>query len=213
MPYSVKEIFYSLQGEGLFAGRPAVFVRFAGCNQWSGREQDRDRPGCASWCDTDFVGTDGPSGGKYTADELVRKVAAMWPQDWSVPYVVLTGGEPMLQVDGPLLKQLAECRVAIETNGTIALPRPLPFITWVTLSPKPGAKVVLNTCDEVKLVYPNGCELAEWDEFPSGYRFLQPMWSPNEAQRQENLDACIEYCLEHPGWRLGLQLHKEIGLQ
>jgi 7-carboxy-7-deazaguanine synthase len=211
MSYSVKEIFYTLQGEGANAGRPAVFCRFAGCNLWTGREADREDAVCR-FCDTDFVGTDGPGGGKFpSAERLASAVAAAWPaaRDEGRPLVVCTGGEPLLQLDPPLLEALhAEgFEVAVETNGTVAPP---PGIDWLCLSPKAGAPPVIRAGDELKLVYPQeGAEPARYEELRFRHFFLQPMDGP---AREANTRAALRYCLAHPRWRLSLQTHKLLGI-
>jgi 7-carboxy-7-deazaguanine synthase len=210
MTYSVKEMFYTLQGEGTHAGRPAVFLRFSGCNLWSGREQDRASAIC-QFCDTDFIGTDGEGGGKFTSASLLAEaVAALWPDlAQGRPYVVCTGGEPLLQLDAPLIDALHAqgFEVAVETNGTIAAPD---GIDWICVSPKAGAEFVQKSGDELKLVYPQ--PLAPPDMFTSldfkGF-FLQAMDGPNA---QENTAAAVTYCLAHPQWRLSLQTHKMLGI-
>jgi 7-carboxy-7-deazaguanine synthase len=210
MTYSVKEIFYTLQGEGANTGRAAVFCRFAGCNLWTGREQDRHDATC-QFCDTDFVGTDGPGGGKFASPEdLATAVAATWPQ--SEPgrrFVVCTGGEPLLQLDRGLLDALhAEgFEVAVETNGTIAPPD---GIDWLCVSPKAGARMVAMTGDEIKLVYPQGgAEPERFEDLGFRHFFLQPMDGP---ERETNTAAALRYCLAHPRWRLSLQTHKLLGI-
>jgi 7-carboxy-7-deazaguanine synthase len=208
--YSVKEIFYTLQGEGANAGTPAVFLRFAGCNLWSGREQDRARAVCR-FCDTDFVGTHGSGGGKFgNAGALARAVAAQWPKRGEFErFVVCTGGEPLLQLDAPLLGALHErgFRVAIETNGTLAAPR---GVDWTCVSPKAGAPLALGRGDELKLVYPQqGAEPERYTRLDFDHFFLQPMDGP---RREENTRLAAAYCLRHPRWRLSLQLHKLIGI-
>lgn len=210
MSYAVKEIFYTLQGEGAHAGRPAVFCRFAGCNLWSGREADRAEATC-DFCDTDFVGTDGPGGGRFsTASELAARVKATWPVGGEgVPYVVCTGGEPLLQLDAPAVEALhaAGFEVAVETNGTRLAP---PGLDWVCLSPKAKAPVVLRTGNELKLVYPQpGVDPDDFSGLTVQHRFLQPMDGP---RLRENTAAAAAYCLAHPAWRLSLQTHKLIGL-
>jgi 7-carboxy-7-deazaguanine synthase len=213
MSYSVKEIFYTLQGEGANTGRPAVFCRFAGCNLWTGREQDRAEAIC-TFCDTDFVGTDGPGGGKFTsADALADAVAAAWPdepaEDGGGRFVVCTGGEPLLQLDEPLLAALhaREFEVAVETNGTIAPP---PGIDWLCVSPKAGAPLAVDRGDELKLVYPQtGAEPERFERLRFRHFFLQPMDSP---AREANTQAALHYCLAHPRWRLSLQTHKILGI-
>ena len=216
MPYAVKEIFYTLQGEGVHAGTPSVFVRFSGCNLWNGREEDRGKGtgGCAAWCDTDFVGINGERGGKYTADELVAVVNDAWGSSTANPFLVLTGGEPLLQVDDPLLDAFhaASFTVAIETNGTVA-PDVTELLDWVCLSPKPGGEVLLPRCDELKLVWPqSGTHPDEWTDFPTQHRFLQPCWTSDVSEREANAAACIDYCLKNPSWRLSVQTHKVLGL-
>ncbi len=210
MTYTVKEIFYTLQGEGLRAGRPAVFCRFAGCNLWSGREEDRDRAVCR-FCDTDFVGTDGTLGGKFAqAQDLARTIAALWPPREIHRYVVLTGGEPLLQVDRPLIDALhAEgFEIAVETNGTVPAPE---GIDWICVSPKAGAPWVQKQGHELKLVYPQPGLLPEhMGELSFDHYLLQPMDGPG---RQANTRAAIAYCQAHPRWRLSVQTHKLLGIR
>jgi 7-carboxy-7-deazaguanine synthase (Cx14CxxC type) len=210
--YSVKEIYYTLQGEGAQTGRPAVFCRFAGCNLWSGREEDRAQAIC-QFCDTEFVGTGGPDGGSFaTPDELAAAVAARWPRRADAaarPYVVCTGGEPLLQLDEPLVIALhrAGFEIAIETNGTRQAP---PGIDWTCASPKAGAEFVLTSGDELKLVYPQtGAEPERFAGLDYRHFFLQPMDGPHLRQ---NIAAATRYCLAHPRWRLSLQTHKLIGI-
>ena len=210
MSYQVKEIYYTLQGEGARTGRAAVFLRFAGCNLWSGVERDRQRAVCR-FCDTDFVGTDGRGGGKFRdARLLADAVLDCWPQgapSWR--YVVCTGGEPLLQLDGELIAALHEAgfEVGIESNGTLAAPD---GIDWICVSPKADAELVLDQGDELKLVYPQPGALPErYAELSFKHFFLQPMDSP---ARNENTRAAIAYCLNHPQWRLSLQTHKLIGI-
>ena len=209
MTYAVKEIFYTLQGEGARTGRPSVFVRFAGCNLWSGREQDRAGAVCA-FCDTDFVGADGDGGGKFeSASELARAAAAKWPGG-SARYVVCTGGEPLLQLDSVLIDAFhAEgFEIAVETNGTIAAP---PGIDWICVSPKANAALAQRSGHELKLVYPQVHAPPErFADLPFEHFFLQPMDSP---EREDNTRATIAYCLAHPPWRLSLQTHKLLGLR
>jgi 7-carboxy-7-deazaguanine synthase (Cx14CxxC type) len=208
MSFVVKEIFYSLQGEGANVGRPAVFCRFAGCNLWSGREEDRGRAVC-KFCDTDFVGTDGPGGGKFaTARLLATAVANHWPAATSAlarPLVICTGGEPLLQMDAALVEALHEAgfEVAIETNGTRLPP---PGIDWTCVSPKEGAELALRTGDELKLVFPQpGAEPERFEGLDFRHFFLQPMDGP---ELERNTQLAVRYCLEHPHWRLSLQTHK-----
>ena len=210
MPYAIKEIFYTLQGEGRNAGRAAVFCRFSGCNLWSGREQDRAHATCR-FCDTDFVGTDGTGGGRYaTADDLARAVGAAWEGGPALRLVVLTGGEPLLQVDAALTASLRACgfEVAVETNGTQGRP---PGIDWLCVSPKAGADLMLTGGNEIKLVYPQaGAEPERFAGLGFDHFILQPMDGPDCAA---NTAAAIAYCLAHPAWRLGLQTHKHLGIR
>jgi 7-carboxy-7-deazaguanine synthase len=209
--YAVKEIYYTLQGEGAQTGRPAVFCRFVGCNLWSGREADRQTATC-NFCDTDFVGTDGPGGGKFAeAEALANACRAAWRgNSGTAPFVVLTGGEPMLQVDEALIAALhaAGFEIAIETNGTLPVPR---AIDWICVSPKAGAPLVQRLGDELKFVYPQ-TELAPEALTTLDFQhfLLQPMDGPHLS---ENLNAAVAYCLAHPKWRLSLQTHKLLGLR
>lgn len=210
MSYSVKEIFYTLQGEGAQAGRSAVFCRFAGCNLWSGREEDRSQAVC-QFCDTEFVGTDGPAGGKFaSADALADAIARICeaPQE-AGRYVVLTGGEPLLQVDEPLTRALHErgFTIAVETNGTLAAP---PGLDWICVSPKGRAPLFLRQGNELKLVFPQqGVDPADFESLKFDHFFLQPMDGP---RREENTRLAVAYCKQHPKWRLSLQSHKMIGI-
>src|SRR5262245_24608675 len=206
MSYAVKEIYYTLQGEGVNAGRPAVFLRFTGCNLWSGYEADREAgPSCSRWCDTDFVGTDGPGGGTFaTGRELATACANQWPAKAPRPFVVCTGGEPLLQLDESMVVALhaAGFEIAIETNGTRLPP---PGIDWVTVSPKAGAELVLRAGNELKLIYPQaGAEPERYERLDFRHFFLQPMDGP---ERERNTRLAVGYCLEHPQWRLSLQTH------
>jgi 7-carboxy-7-deazaguanine synthase (Cx14CxxC type) len=209
--YAVKEIYYTLQGEGAHAGRAAVFLRFAGCNLWTGREQDRATATC-TFCDTDFVGTDGPGGGKFaTPEALADAVTSRWPADdeRGTRLVVCTGGEPLLQLDEPLIDALHArgFEVAVETNGTQPAPSGL---DWICVSPKAQAPLVLTRGDELKLVYPQATAMPEgFAALEFRHFFLQPMDGP-EASRNTALAA--QYCLSHPQWRLSVQTHKAIGL-
>ena len=210
MSYSVKEIFYTLQGEGAHAGRPAVFCRFAGCNLWSGREQDRSTAAC-KFCDTDFVGTNGTLGGKFAqATDLAKQIAALWPADNGRRFVVLTGGEPLLQVNAPLIDALhAEgFLVAVETNGTIAAP---PGLDWICVSPKAGSSLVQTSGHELKVVVPQpGLDI----DALAGLRFmffrLQPMDGPD---LRENIALAVRLCMEDTRWNFGYQTHKVIGVR
>ncbi|HVO46477.1 MAG TPA: hypothetical protein VMT29_09080 [Steroidobacteraceae bacterium] len=259
MAYAVKEIFYTLQGEGAHTGRPAVFLRFAGCNLWTGLERDRGKGpgGCSQWCDTDFVGTDGPGGGKFaSAEDLVRAVASRWPvaaaaaaaaaaptaaaptaaaptaahtasrgasrgtshfaspiasagESRTQPFVVCTGGEPLLQLDAPLVKAFGSAGwfVAVETNGTVPPP---PGRLWLTVSPKANAPLQVTRGNELKLVYPQvGVEPERFTHLDFEHFFLQPMDGP---QRERHTQQALQYCLQHPRWRLSLQTHKIIGI-
>ncbi|MDR7270818.1 7-carboxy-7-deazaguanine synthase (Cx14CxxC type) [Pelomonas saccharophila] len=208
MTYSVKELFFTLQGEGAQAGRAAVFCRFAGCNLWTGREQDRATAVC-TFCDTDFVGTDGVGGGKFaTADDLADTIAKAWPGGGK-PYVVCTGGEPLLQLDTPLIDALHArgFEVAVETNGTQPAP---PGLDWICVSPKADAPLVLTSGHELKLVYPQ--PLAQPERFADldfQNFFLQPM---DSVLQREHTKAAVKYCMEHPQWRLSVQMHKVVGI-
>lgn len=215
MTYAVKEVFYTLQGEGMNAGRPAVFLRFAGCNLWTGREHDRANAVC-QFCDTDFVGI-GPDGGSFReAAELAAAVRARWPGDRAGhrerPLVVCTGGEPLLQLDEPLIAALhgAGFEVAVETNGT----QPVPVgIDHLCVSPKAGAPLVARRGDELKLVYPQREPEAQPERFEDldfGHFFLQPMDGPDVV---ENTRRAVQYCLDHPWWRLSVQTHKVVGIR
>ncbi|HNW93459.1 MAG TPA: 7-carboxy-7-deazaguanine synthase [bacterium] len=206
MAYQVHELFYSLQGEGFHAGRPAVFCRFAGCNLWSGRDEERELAACV-WCDTDFVGTTGDGGGEFAAaaalaDAIVRR----WSGDAAGgALVVCTGGEPLLQLDPPLLAALHArgCTVAVETNGTLVPPA---GIDWLCVSPKAGTELAARAGDELKLVYPQaGLDPQQYAGLAFRHFFLQPC---DDARRQENTAAAVAYCLAHPQWRLSVQLHK-----
>ncbi|MET4389697.1 7-carboxy-7-deazaguanine synthase [Bradyrhizobium sp. F1.4.3] len=210
MSYAVKEIFLTLQGEGAHAGRASVFCRFAGCNLWSGREADRTDAVC-KFCDTDFVGTDGTLGGRYaSAAELAGTIAAQWRATADNRYVVLTGGEPLLQVDTALIDALhaSGFEIGVETNGTVVPPKGL---DWICVSPKGGSELVLRHGHELKLVYPQAQAAPETFEGLAFERFsLQPMDGPEIAQ---NTARAIDYCLRHPQWRLSVQTHKSLGIR
>jgi 7-carboxy-7-deazaguanine synthase len=210
MTYSVKEVFYTLQGEGLRAGRPAVFCRFAGCNLWTGREEDRAKAVC-QFCDTDFVGTDGTLGGKFAqAGDLALQVAALWPVGKGHRYVVLTGGEPLLQVDNALIEALhAEgFEIAVESNGTVGVP---PGIDWICISPKAGAEWIQRSGHELKLVYPQPGLMPDTIGDPAfDHLLLQPM---DGLQRHSNTRAAIAYCQANPRWRLSVQTHKVLEIR
>lgn len=216
--YSVKELFATLQGEGAQAGRAAIFCRFAGCNLWSGREEDRSTAIC-QFCDTDFVGTDGVGGGKFnSADHVANAIEAAWLETMGTDryrYVVMTGGEPLLQLDAPLIKALHHryFKIAIETNGTIKIPN---GIDWVCLSPKANAELVVKQADEIKLIVPQTehqpieTTLHRFEGMDFRHRYLQPMDGP---QLRENTAYAVELCQKHPLWRLSVQTHKMIGIQ
>lgn len=223
MSYFVKSIQYTLQGEGYWSGRGAVFLRFAGCNLWSGREQDRAKGAgsCSRWCDTDFVGVDGPGGGKLdNAEDLAEAVLERWNKATKAsprPFVVITGGEPLLQVDSVLTKALrAEgFYIAIETNGTIAPEWVWRELDWVCVSPKEGAEIVLKAADEVKVVFPqDGLDLAELrNMMDADHWWISPMDPQhNVDDRTKNIRLATEFCLKNPQWRLSLQLHKQAGI-
>lgn len=211
MSYSVKEVFYTLQGEGRNAGRPAVFCRFAGCNLWSGREADRPTAVC-QFCDTDFVGVNGVGGGKFeSAEGLADAIKQKWPSDYSTGarFVVCTGGEPLLQLDADLIRALhaREFEIAVETNGTIVAPA---GVDWICVSPKQGTELKQKTGDELKLVFPQiGVDPKSFESLSFGQFFLQPM---DGLDRATNTKLAVQYCLDHPAWRLSLQTHKILGI-
>ncbi len=209
MTYQIKELFYTLQGEGVNVGRPAVFCRFSGCNLWSGREEDRASAACR-FCDTDFVGVDGPGGGKFSeASALAAAALALWPAGAGSRFVVCTGGEPLLQLDDRLVAAFHAqgFTVAIETNGTLAAPR---SVDWICVSPKAGTTLQQTSGDELKLVFPqegldpDALLMLDFDNF-----LLQPMDGPDQ---RSNTQRAIEFCRQHPTWRLSLQTHKMIGI-
>ncbi|RBW52022.1 7-carboxy-7-deazaguanine synthase [Marinobacter sp. F3R11] len=216
--YRVKEAFYTLQGEGAQAGRAAVFCRFSKCNLWTGREKDRAAAVC-NFCDTDFVGTDGQNGGIFeTAEALAAHIHSLWPDAPGVPYVVCTGGEPLLQLDETLIAAFHRLgfEVGVETNGTLPAPD---GIDWLCVSPKADAPLVLETCDELKLVYPQPKAMPErFSHINARHFFLSPMASPSipddraDPVKQSNTRKATDYCLAHPRWRLTLQMHKIIGI-
>jgi 7-carboxy-7-deazaguanine synthase len=207
--YVVREMFYSLQGEGANSGRAAVFCRFSGCNLWTGREEDRTSAICR-FCDTDFIGT-GPDGGRFpTAHALVDSAEAIWPNGSKRRFVVLTGGEPMLQVDGLLIDEFHRrgFEVAVETNGTLPTPR---TIDWICVSPKGRTRLAVRCGNELKLVYPQeGVDPEHFEDLSFEHFFLQPMDSPG---RDENTRRAVEFCLQNPKWRLSLQTHKVLGMR
>jgi 7-carboxy-7-deazaguanine synthase (Cx14CxxC type) len=216
--YRVKEAFYTLQGEGAQAGRAAVFCRFSKCNLWTGREKDRAQSVC-DFCDTDFIGTDGQNGGRFAApEELAAHIRRLWPEAPGRPYVVCTGGEPLLQLDKPLIDALHRegFEVGVETNGTLPAPE---GIDWLCVSPKANAPVVIEACDELKLVYPQLLAMPErFADFPARHYFLSPMASPRapdggeDTFKHSNTRLATDYCLANPQWRLTLQMHKIIGI-
>lgn len=210
--YAIKEIFYTLQGEGANSGRPAVFCRFAGCNLWSGHEQDRATAVC-QFCDTEFVGTDGPGGGRFeSAAELAGRIESLWPSDASPRsrrLVVCTGGEPLLQMDAAFIEAIHQqhFEVAVETNGTVLPPA---GIDWMCVSPKAGTDLVITEGNELKLIFPQpGAEPETFETLAFDWFFLQPMDGPD---LEPNTRLALDYCLRHPQWRLSLQTHKILGI-
>jgi len=210
MSYAVKEIFYTLQGEGALTGRPAVFCRFTGCNLWSGREEDRATAAC-NFCDTDFVGTDGTEGGRYfDADALGDKIVSLWPAGQDARFVVCTGGEPLLQLDAALIEALHArgFEIAIESNGTLPVPED---IDWVCVSPKGAGKLVVTQGDELKIVVPQaGLDPLTFAGLDFRRFSVQPMDGPDRAH---NIELAIQFCLDHPQWQLSLQTHKVTGIR
>ncbi len=206
--YKIKEIYYTIQGEGFHTGRPAVFCRFAGCNLWTGREVDRENAIC-KFCDTDFWGTDGVLGGKYTADALADLLVSLWPESDTPVFVVCTGGEPGLQMNDELIYTFHQkgIEIAIETNGTVALPD---GIDWICVSPKANTDIIITKGHELKLVYPqkentpSDYEALDFDNF-----YLQPLDDQNQA---EHIKQTIDYCKQHPNWKLSIQTHKFLGI-
>lgn len=209
MGYKIKEIYYTIQGEGYHTGRPAVFCRFSGCNLWSGLEKDRDKAVC-KFCDTDFWGMDGKNGGNYTKEELTNMILSLWPKEKNLPvFLVCTGGEPGLQMDEPLVEYLHSnnVEIAIETNGTVELPE---GIDWICVSPKAYADVIITKGNELKLVFPQSENNPEdFVRLGFDYFFLQPL---DDDHQKSNIQACVEYCLKNPLWNLSLQTHKFIGI-
>ena len=210
MSYAIKEIYFTIQGEGFHTGKDAVFCRFSGCNLWSGLEKDRSKAVC-NFCDTDFFGTDGENGGKYSSHHnLISQIEMCWPKKKKNKYVVFTGGEPLLQLDQQLIDELHNhnFEVAIETNGTILPPN---NIDWVCVSPKKNADLVLKSGDELKLVYPQkNFKPKQFESLDFTYFSIQPM---DGKQLQKNILKCVSYCMENPVWRLSLQTHKIIGVR
>ncbi len=212
LKYKIKEIYFTLQGEGYHSGRPAIFCRFSGCNLWSGREEDREKAIC-SFCDTDFVGTNGVLGGKYTLEELLACFSTLWPgPDPSPGFVVFTGGEPLLQMDNDLVQgvKAAGFEIAVETNGTL-MPSFIADEVWITVSPKAGSDVLLRSGDELKLVYPqiltDPASYITWD---FEHFYLQPL---DDEAIEEHTAICVRYCKEHPRWSISLQTHKILGIK
>ena len=208
--YTIKEIYYTIQGEGFHTGRSAVFVRFSGCNLWTGHEKDRENAIC-NFCDTDFIGTDGPGGGKFqTPNDLVKNIVSKCPsRSKEKRFVVFTGGEPLLQMDEELINVLHfnKFEIAIETNGTVKAPK---NIDWVCVSPKAGSNLIITKGNELKLVYPqHGIDPSQYENLNFDYFSLQPMDNEN---LNENIQKTIKYCHEHPLWRLSLQTHKFVGI-
>ncbi len=210
MSYTVKEIYFTIQGEGFQTGKDAVFCRFSGCNLWSGLEKDRSKAIC-NFCDTDFVGIDGENGGKYKShDDLIKKIESCWPKDKKEKYVVFTGGEPLLQLDKKLIDALHECdfKIAIETNGTILPPK---NIDWICVSPKRNTNLLLKKGDELKLVYPQeNFNPEQFESLDFTHFSIQPM---DGKELQNNILKCVSYCIENPSWKLSLQTHKIIGVK
>lgn len=207
--YIVKEIFYTLQGEGYNAGKAAVFCRFSGCNLWNGKEKNRENAIC-SFCDTDFVGTNGALGGKYTLVNLVDKITKLWPSTKKDKFIVFTGGEPLLQLDKLLIKEIKDnnFKIAIETNGTILPP---PGIDWVCVSPKAKSKFILKKANEIKLVYPQeNLDPRKFEELEFDHFYIQPLYN---KKLKENNKKAIDFVLKNPSWKLSIQSHKYIGVQ
>ena len=209
MMYTVKEIYFTLQGEGYHTGRPAVFIRFTGCNLWTGLEWDRQSAIC-DWCDTDFVGTDGPNGGKYSATEITNIISDLWPESQSSrPYIVCTGGEPLLQMDNTLIETIHDAgfEIGLETNGTILPPQ---GIDWICVSPKSKADFILKKGNELKIVFPqSGINPRQHENLEFEHFFIQPM---DGEKQKENIKKSEEFVFKHPQWKLSLQTHKIVGI-
>ena len=206
--YTIKEIYFTQQGEGYHTGRPAVFLRFTGCNLWTGFEIDRESAIC-HWCDTDFVGMDGPYGGKYSADQVAETVQRMWPENEKKPYLVCTGGEPLLQMDDEFISTVhrSDFEIGIETNGTIPIPEE---VDWVCVSPKSSAELIVKKGNELKIVYPqNGLDPLDYVGLDFDHFSLQPMDGPNI---QKTTHVTLDYCMKHPQWNLSLQTHKFLNI-
>ena len=209
MTYKIKEIYYTLQGEGFHTGQAAIFCRFTGCNLWSGREEDRHKAIC-QFCDTDFVGMDGELGGRYSAKSLVEVIRSLWPDPSSSCFVVFTGGEPALQLDAELIEELHEhnCFVAIETNGTLKLPN---GIDWICMSPKAGSNVIIRSGNELKLVFPQEAMMPDkFEDWSFEHLYLQPM---DSEEVEENTRYAVKYIRSNPKWKLSIQTHKILGIQ
>ncbi len=209
MMYTVKEIYFTLQGEGYHTGRPAVFIRFTGCNLWTGLEWDRQSAIC-DWCDTDFVGIDGPNGGKYSATEITNIITDLWPESQSSrPYIVCTGGEPLLQMDNTLIETIHDAgfEIGLETNGTILPPH---GIDWICVSPKAKADFILKKGNELKIVFPqSGINPRQHENLEFDHFFIQPM---DGEKQKENIKKSEEFVFKHPQWKLSLQTHKIVGI-
>ena len=206
--YTIKEIYFTQQGEGYHTGRPAVFLRFTGCNLWTGFEIDRESAIC-HWCDTDFVGMDGPYGGKYSADQIAETVQRMWPENEKKPYLVCTGGEPLLQMDDEFISTVhrSDFEIGIETNGTKIPPE---GIDWICVSPKANAEFILKKGHELKIVFPqSGMNPRQYQDLDFDHYFIQPMDGPNQG---ENIEKSKEFLVKNPKWKLSLQTHKILGI-
>ena len=206
--YTIKEIYFTQQGEGYHTGRPAVFLRFTGCNLWTGFEIDRESAICP-WCDTDFVGMDGPYGGKYSADQIAETVQRMWPENEKKPYLVCTGGEPLLQMDDEFISTVhrSDFEIGIETNGTKIPPE---GIDWICVSPKANAEFILKKGHELKIVFPqSGINPRQYQDLDFDHFFIQPMDGPNQG---ENIEKSKEFVVKNPKWKLSLQTHKILGI-
>jgi 7-carboxy-7-deazaguanine synthase (Cx14CxxC type) len=207
--YKIKEIYYTLQGEGYHSGRSAIFCRFTGCNLWSGREEDRHTAIC-QFCDTDFWGMDGELGGRYTAQDLAVKCHELWPKNSENKFVVFTGGEPLLQLDDALLREFKNVGfyIAVETNGTLECPS---LVDWICMSPKANTEIIIRSGQEIKIVHPqNGIDPNDFEDYDFEHFYIQPMDNQN---LQTNILECIEYCKSNPQWKLSLQTHKTIGIR
>ena len=206
--YTIKEIYFTQQGEGYHTGRPAVFLRFTGCNLWTGFKIDRESAIC-HWCDTDFVGMDGPYGGKYSADQVSETVQRMWPENEKKPYLVCTGGEPLLQMDDEFISTVhrSDFEIGIETNGTKIPPE---GIDWICVSPKANAEFILKKGHELKIVFPqSGMNPRQYQDLDFDHYFIQPMDGPNQG---ENIEKSKEFVVKNPKWKLSLQTHKTLGI-